>query len=192
MSVDTVGDQAPIQGPLSVLVGWASSGHAFRRNRVSKVLKVIAAALCNSGYSYRDVARMIGGMSYIAVRDAYISVVTCLPEVKRTHRRAVAIDGGDVALGERQFHLWVARDVESGNVLTFQASPGASVEDGARFLSVVASQCENKPLLRLGHGPNQPKGLVNLDLYFTTETSDSLIAKLGRLLAWTRPETRAV
>ena len=191
MSVETAGGGAPLQGPLSVLVGWASSGHAFRRNRVSKVRKVIAAALCNSGYSYRDIAQMIGGMSYIAVRDAYISVVTCLPEVKKVHRRAVAIDGGDVALGEKQFHLWVARDVDSGNILTFQASPGASVEDGARFLSVVASQCENKPLLRLGHGPNQPKGLVNLDLYFTTEANDSLIARLGRLLAWNRPETSA-
>ena len=152
---------------------------------------MIAAALCNSGYSYRDVARMIGGMSYIAVRDAYISVVTCLPEVKRAHRRAVAIDGGDVALGERQFHLWVASDVDSGNILTFQASPGASVEDGARFLSVVASQCENKPLVKLGHGSNQPKGLVNLDLYFTTEASESLMARLGRLLAWGRPESSA-
>jgi len=191
MSEEAVGSQAPLQGPLSVLIGWASSGHAFRRNRVPRVRKVIAAALCNSGYSYRDVARMVGGMSYIAVRDAYVSVITCLPEMKKAHRRAVAIDGGDVALGEKQYHLWLARDVDSGNILTFQASPGASVEDGARFLSVVASQCENKPLLRLGHGPNQPKGLVNLDLYFTAEANDSLIARLGRLLAWNRPETSA-
>ena len=152
---------------------------------------MIAAALCNSGYSYRDVARMIGGMSYIAVRDAYISVVTSLPDVTKAHRRAVAIDGEDVALGEKQFHLWLARDVDSGNILTFQASPGVSVEDGARFLSVVASQCENKPLLRLGRGPNQPKGLVNLDLYFNTEANESIIARLGRLLAWTRPDSSA-
>ena len=189
--METIGLQAPMQGPLSVLVSWASSGHAFKRNRVSRVKKVIAAALCNSGYSYRDVAGMVGGMSYIAVRDAYISVVTCLPEVKKAHRRAVAIDGADISLDEKQFHLWLARDVDSGGILTFQASPGVSVEDGARFLSVVASQCENKPLLRLGHGTNQPKGLVNLDLYFTTEANESLIARLGRLLAWGRPESSA-
>ena len=192
MSTETFGSQAPIQhGPLSVMIEWASSGHAFKRNRVSKVRKVMAAALCNSGYSYRDVAHMVGGMSYIAVRDAYFSVVTSLPEVKKAHRRAVAIDGTDVPLGEGRFHLWVARDVDSGSILTFQASPGASVEDGARFLSVVASQCENKPLLKLGQGTNQPKGLVNLDLYFTTETSESLIARLGRLFAWGRPDSSA-
>jgi len=190
--METIGDRAMPKGPLSVLVDWASSGHAFRRNRVSKVRKVVAAALCNSGYSYRDVAGMVGGMSYIAVRDAYISVNTCLPEVKKARRRAVAIDGADVALGERQFHLWLARDVDSGGILTFQASPGVSVEDGARFLSVVASQCENKPLLRLGHGANQPKGLVNLDLYFVAEPNESIISRLGRILAWARPESNAV
>jgi len=186
-----VGGQPIPLGPLSVLVEWASSGQAFRRNRVSRVRKVMAAALCNSGYSYRDVAGMIGGMSYIAVRDAYISVVTSLPEVKKAHRRAVAIDGADVSLDEKQFHLWLARDVDSGGILTFQASPSVSVEDGAMFLSVVASQCENKPLLRLGEGANQPKGLVNLDLYFTIETNESLIARLGRLFAWGRPESSA-
>jgi len=186
-----IGNQPPLLGPLSVLVEWASSGHAFKRNRVSKVRKVIAAALCNSGYSYRDVAGMVGGMSYIAVRDAYISVITSLPEVRRANRRAVAIDGADVGFGERQFHLWLARDIDSGGILTFQASPSASVEDGARFLSVVASQCENKPLLRMGQGANQPKGLVNLDLYFTMETNESFIARLGRLFAWGRPESSA-
>lgn len=191
MPSETPGNQAPAYGPLSVLVGWASSGHAFKRNRVSQVRKVLAAALCNSGYSYRDVAGMVGGMSYIAVRDAYISVVTCLPEVQKAHRRAVAIDGADVSFGDREFHLWLARDIDSGSILTFQASPGASVEDGARFLSMVASQCENRPLLRLGHGDNQPKGLVNLDLYFTTEPNESLIARLGRLLTWGRPESSA-
>jgi len=189
--MDAIGYQAPLPGPLSVLLEWASSGHAFRRNRVSRVRKVVAAALCNSGYSYRDVAGMVGGMSYIAVRDAYISVVTCLPEVKKSHRRAVAIDGTDVSVGEKQFHLWLARDIDSGGILTFQASPGVSVEDGARFLSVVASQCENKPFLRLGRGANQPKGLVNLDLYFTTVPNESLITRLGRLLTWGRQDPSA-
>jgi len=55
----------------------------------------------------------------------------------------------------------------------------------------VASQCENRPLLKLGHGDNQPRGLVNLDLYFATETNESLIARLGRLLMWGRQESSA-
>ena len=172
--------------PLSILTSWAGSVHAFRRTRVPVTKKVIAAALCNSGYSYRDVATMVGGISYIAARDAYIALVTSLPKDTRRHRREVAIDGADVALGRSVFHLWLARDVETGEIMSFQASPNASTEDGARFLSVVASQCENRPGLRLGSGPNHPRGLVNLDLYFTMVPARSLITRLGRLFPWNR------
>ena len=177
-------------GPLPILTSWAESAHAFRRNRVPVTKKVIAAALCNSGYSYRDVAVMVGGMSYIAARDAYLALVTSLPRDMRRHRRAVAIDGADIPLGKSVFHLWLARDVDTGEIMSFQASPDALAEDGARFLSVVASQCENRPSLRLGSGPNHPRGLMNLDLYFTRVAAPSLIARLGRLFPWNRsPES---
>jgi hypothetical protein len=156
---------------------------AFQRNRVEVVRKVVAAALCCGGYSYREVAKLVGGLSYVAARDAYFAMLTSLPEeVKRT-RREVAIDGGDVILDGNQFHVWLARDVDSGEIMAFQASPPASPEDGARFLSSVASQCSNKPYLRLGSGANAPRGLLNLDLYFQmTPAGNSIIERLGRLI----------
>ncbi len=169
-------------GPLSILSEWAVSVRAFRRNKVPVLKKVVAAALCNSGYSYREVAKMMGGMSYIAARDAYFSLTTSLPKDERKYRRSVAIDGSDVSMGGGSFHVWLARDVDSGEIMAFQASPGASAEDGARFLAGVASQCANKPLLRLGVGANHPRGLVNLDLYFQTAPNQSIIMRLGRLL----------
>jgi transposase-like protein len=169
-------------GPLSVLGEWALSVRAFRRNKVSVVKKVLAAALCNSGYSYREVSRMVGGLSYIAVRDAYVSLVTSLPKERKAHRRLVAIDGTDVGVGTSTYHLWLARDVDSGEIMSFQASPGPSAEDGSRFLANVASQCENAPLLRLGAGPNRPRGLVNLDLYFRAESDRSILMRLERLI----------
>ena len=169
-------------GPLSILGEWAMSTGAFKRNRVSVLNKVVAAALCNSGYSYRDVARMLGGMSYVAVRDAYFSLVTSLPQEKRRYRRCVAIDGADFLTNGRAYHLWLARDVDTGEIMSFQASPDASAEDGAKFLAGVAAQCENRPSLRLGAGPNRPRGLMNLDLYFQTAPAQSLITRLGRLL----------
>lgn len=169
-------------GPLSILGEWAVSVHAFRRNRVPVTKKVVAAALCNSGYSYRDVAKMLGGMSYIAARDAYFSLTTSLPKEERRYRRSVAIDGSDVSFGGASFHVWLARDVESGEIMAFQASPDASAEDGARFLSSVASQCSNRPFLRLGEGANHPRGLVNLDLYFQAAPNQSIITRLGRLI----------
>ena len=155
---------------------------AFKRNKVPVPNKVVAAALCNSGYSYRDVARMLGGMSYIAARDAYFSLTTSLPVEERRQRRSVAIDGSDVIMGGMLFHIWLARDIDTGEIMSFQASPDASAEDGARFLANVASQCSNKPLLRPGTGANRPRGLLTLDLYFQLQPSQSIITKLGRLL----------
>ena len=169
-------------GPLSILSEWAVSIHAYRRNRVPIGKKVLAAALCNSGYSYRDVARMIGGISYIAARDAYFSLVTSLPRERRVSRRCVAIDGADVSLNGNIFHVWLARDVDSGEIMSFQASPDASAVDGAKFLASVAAQCENRPLIRLGAGANHPRGLMNLDLYFQTTPAESFITRLGRLI----------
>ena len=181
--MSSLGMEAPGQqfGPLSILSEWALSVRAFRRNKVPVAKKVVAAALCNSGYSYRDVSRMLGGMSHIAARDAYFSLLTSLPSEERRYRRTVAIDGADVRLDGSSYHVWLARDVDSGEIMTFQASPDASAEDGARFLAGVAAQCTNRPLLRLGGGLNHPRGLVNLDLYFQTMPNQSIIMRIGRL-----------
>ncbi len=167
---------------MSILAQWASSMHAFKRNRVPVTKKVVAAALCNSGYSYREVSRMIGGISYVAARDAYFSLLTSLPKDEKRPRRTVAIDGSDVNIGGKNYHLWLARDVDSGEIMTFQASPNASVDDGARFLAAVAAQCSNTPYVRLGTGQNSPRGLTNLDLYFESSGNQSIIGRLGRLL----------
>jgi len=78
-------------------------------------------------------------------------------------------------------HLWLARDVDSGEILTFHASPTASAEDGARFLASVGAQCANRPYLRLGSGSNFPRGLVNLDLYFQFTPVPTLIERIERL-----------
>jgi len=125
---------------------------------------------------------MVGGMSYVATRDAYFSLVTSLPLEKRRVRRCVAIDGSDVPMNGKVYHVWLARDVDSGEIMSFQASPDASADDGARFLANVAAQCENRPLLRMGTDSNRPRGLMNLDLYFQTVPAQSFITRLGRLI----------
>jgi hypothetical protein len=170
-----------VHGPLFVLTEWAASVHAFRRNKVPSNKKVVAAALCNSGYSYREVAKMLGGMSHIAARDAYISLLTSLPREEKRYRRTVAIDGSDAAVGGKSFHVWLARDYDSGEIMSFQGSPDASAVDGTKFLAGVAAQCTNRPSLRLGTGASAPRGLVNLDLYFQTEPNQSRLNWLGRL-----------
>ncbi len=178
---------AQAAGPMSILTEWALSVHAFRRNRGPVTKKVVAAALCNSGYSYRDVSQRLGGISYVAARDAYFSLLTSLPREEKRYRRSVAIDGSDFQIGGSSYHVWLARDFDSGEIMAFQASPDASAEDGAKFLASVAAQCSNRPFLRLGVGPNHPRGLINLDLYFQTPHYQSIVTRLGRLLLGVTP-----
>lgn len=165
-----------------MLVEWASSMGAFKRNRAPPEKKMVAAALCNAGYSYREVASMLGGLSYIGARDAYVAMLTSLPEVEKRERREVAIDGGDVDIGGKVFHLWLARDVGTGEIMTFHASPDPTAEDGARFLAAVGAQCSNRPVAKLGTGQNEPKEMVNLDLYFQRLPALSFIERIGKLL----------
>ncbi len=169
-------------GPMSILTEWAFSMGVFRRNKLPSAKKVVAAALCNAGYSYRDVASMVGGLSYIAARDAYLAMLTSLPEESKRFRREIAIDGAEVDFEGHGFYLWIARDVDAGEIMTFHASPGPSAEDGAKFLAAVATQCSNRPLVRLGAGPNYPRGLINVDLYFQPTSPQSIIGRIGRLL----------
>jgi hypothetical protein len=168
-------------GPIPILTDWALSMGVFRRNRMAPARKVMAAALCNAGYSYREVAEMVGGLSYIAARDAYLAMLTSLPEESRRYRREVAIDGQDVEFDGRRFYLWLARDVDFGEIMAFHGSPGPTAEDGVRFLAAVAAQCANTPLLRKGTGPNYPRGLINLDLYFQLTPPSSIIGRIGKL-----------
>jgi transposase-like protein len=160
---------------------------AFRRNKASPRRKVVAAALCNAGYSYREVASMVGGISHVAAREAYLSLVTSLPPEERKSRKEVAIDGSEVALDGRSYYIWLARDVDSGEFLSFQGSPTGSAEDGDRFLAAVAAQCSNRPIIRLGSEPNRPKGLLNLDLYFQSSSSLSFVGRISRIFLGTAP-----
>jgi transposase-like protein len=178
-------------GPMTILTEWAVSMGAFRRNRMDPAKKVVAAGLCNAGYSYREVARMVGGLSYIAARDAYLAMITSLPEEAKKYRREVAIDGANVLVDEHRFWLWIARDVDTGEIMSFHVSPTASAEDASRFLASIGSQCANRPLVRLGVGPNYPRGLLNLDLYFQTTPSPSLMGRIGRLILGSSQQTNS-
>ena len=169
-------------GPLSLLSAWAISVGAFRRNKMPVEKKVVAAGLCNAGYSYRDVARMVGGLSHIAARDAFLALNTSLPERDKRVRREIAIDGAEVDLEGRGFYIWLARDVETGDIMAFHASTSAGADEGSRFLARVGSLCLNRPAVRLGLGTNAPAGLINLDLYFQTAAPPNLFGRLGRLI----------
>ena len=160
---------------IELIAEWGLTNSAFRRNRLDVRRKVLAAVLAASGVSYREAAGLLGGMSHIAVRDSYVSLTGILPRGEKVHRRSVAIDESVVKVGRDQAWVWLARDVDRGQTLSFMASFTGSPEDSATFARSVLETCSNKPLLRPGRGPNRPRALKNLDFYFQTEGSSGVV-----------------
>lgn len=160
---------------IDLLAEWGLANSAFRRNKLSVRRKVLAAVLAASGTSYRETATLLGGMSHIAVRDSYIGLTGILPRGEKVFRRAIALDESVVRLGNEQAYLWLARDVDTGQTLSFMCSFTGSPEDSATFALSVLETCSNRPAARLGRGPNRPRGLKNLDFYFQTEPPSSVV-----------------
>jgi hypothetical protein len=165
---------------LDILADWGSTNGAFLRNRVDVRRKVLAAVMVASGVSYRETARLLGGMSFIAARDSYIRLTGILPSEERVPRRVVALDESVAKVAGRPAYLWLARDVDSGKTLTFRYSPTGSPEDSAEFARAVLALCTNKPAARLGRGPNRPRALKNLDFYFAMETPPGVVQRVRR------------
>ncbi|MDV3277492.1 MAG: hypothetical protein LYZ69_03375 [Nitrososphaerales archaeon] len=166
---------------LDLLIDWAVSNRAFKRNKVGVKSKVLAAALVASGVSYREAAVMLGGMSFIAVRDSYLRIASLLPKGERKHRRFVAIDESVIRIGGGPSYLWLARDVDSGETISFRCSFSGSPEDSAAFAGSVLENCSNRPAARLGRGANRPKALKNLDFYFQTEGPSGVVQMIQRI-----------
>jgi len=156
---------------LEFLSVWAKDNYIIKRNRIPIEKKVMAVILCASGHSYRDASRILGGISHVAVHDAVKAVMTALPPPERK-RRLVAIEENAVHVNsETQGVVWMARDVDSGEILAFRCSVSKSPQDGKKFIDSVLAVCTERPLLRIGRGPNFPHSLRSLDLYFQIDTS---------------------
>jgi transposase-like protein len=149
---------------------WAKHNYIIKRSRIPIEKKVMAVILCASGYSYRDVSKMMGGMSHVAVHNATKTVMSALPLEKK--RRLVAIEENALHLnGQTEGVVWMARDADSGEILAFRCSVNRSPQDGKKFIDSVLAVCTERPLLRVGRGPNFPHSLRSLDLYFQIDTS---------------------
>jgi len=122
---------------------------------------------------------MLGGISHVAVHDAHKSVMAALPPLEKK-RRLVTIEENEAYLNsETQAVLWMARDVDSGEILAFRCSVSRSPEDGKKFISSVLAVCTERPLLRVGRGPNFPHSLKSLDLYFMIDTTATIRQRIS-------------
>ncbi len=156
---------------LEFLATWAKEQHIIKRSRIPTEKKMLAAIMCSSGYTSRDASKILGGISHVAVHDAFKSVTAALPSLVKK-RRLVSIEENMVYLNpETQSVVWLARDADSGEILSFKCSVTGALPDQKRFSDTVLASCTERPLLRVGRGPNFPKSLTSLDLYFQIDTT---------------------
>lgn len=169
-------------GVLDLLVEWAVSNRAFTRNKVGVRKKVLAAVLASSGVPYREVASLVGSMTYVAARDCHLRISRLLPPPVKSFRRCVAIDETVTAISGLPAFLWLARDLDTGQTLSFRCSFNGSPEDSAAFAQSVLHLCSNRPMVRLGKGTNRPRALKNLDFYFQPEAGTGVIQIIQKFL----------
>jgi hypothetical protein len=160
---------------IEFLSGWVKEKNIVKRSRIPTEKKVMAAVICSSGYTYRDASRMLGGISHVAAHDAHKAVIAALPSLEKK-RRLVTIEENPANLNkDMQGVIWLARDADTGEILSFRCSVNGSPQDGKKFIDSVLAVCTERPLLRVGRGPNFPRSLRSLDLYFQIDTTPTTI-----------------
>ncbi len=181
---------APTPTIVEFLSAWAKDQNVIKRSRIPIEKKVLAAVMCTSGYTYRDASKLLGGISHVAVHDAHKAMMATLPTLEKT-RRLVTIEENIAYLNkETQAVIWLAKDVETGEILSVRCSVSRSPEDGKRFIESVLSACTGRPLLRVGRGPNFPHSLKSLDLYFQIDTTATIRQRISNFfLGGSEPKT---
>ena len=160
---------------------WAKDKDVIKRSRISTEKKVLAAVLVASGFTSRDASKILGGISHVAVHDAHRSIMAALPPLEKK-RRLVSIDENQANLNtDVQGVVWLARDVDSGEILSFRCSVNGSPQDGKKFIDSVLAVCTERPILKVGRGASFPHSLRSLDLYFQIDTTGA--AKIRERIA---------
>ncbi len=172
------------------LSAWAKDQNIVKRSRIPTEKKVLAAVMCASGYTSRDASKILGGISHVAVHDAHKSVEAALPHLERK-RRLVTIEENPAYLNsDLQGVIWLARDADSGEILSFRCSVNRSPEDGKKFIDSVLAVCTDRPLLRVGRGPGFPHTLRSLDLYFQIDTSATIRQRISNFFLGSSEQKR--
>ncbi len=150
---------------------WAKDRDIIKRSRIPTDKKIMAALLCSSGYTSRDAAKILGGISHVAVHDAFKSVTAAMPPLQKKDRTVTIDENAAYLNAGAQGVVWMARDADSGEILALACSLTKSPQDGKKFIESVLASCNGRPLLRVGRGPDFPHNLRSLDLYFHIDTA---------------------
>ena len=162
---------APPQSILHFVSDWAVGNGTFKRSKVPMDKKILGVFLSYSGFTYREAAKLLGGISHVAVHDAYKSVFGAFPRLQKKDRTVIIEENAAYLNSTTEGVIWMARDADSGEILALRCSVTKSPSDGRKFIESVLQSCNGRPLLRVGRGPGFPHSLKSLDYYFKIDTS---------------------
>lgn len=91
------------------------------------------------------------------------------------------MDESVLKLGGTLVYLWLARDPDSGETLSFVCSFAVSPEDSATSARSVLSTRSDRLAVRVERGPSRPRAMKSLDLYFETEGTSGVVQTIQRV-----------
>jgi len=167
---------------IEFLSAWARDQNIIQRSRIPIEKKVIAAVMCESGYTSRDASKIIGGISHVVVKGSHKRIMAALPRLEKKSRMVTIEENVADLNSNLQGVLWLARDADSGEVISIRCSLNRSPEDGKKFIESVLAVCTGRPVLRVGRGPSFPSSLRSLDLYFRIDTTATIRQRITNFL----------
>jgi transposase-like protein len=149
---------------IEVITDIAKENGAFQRNRVAPEKKVLVALLCFSGFTYRQAAEVVGGISYVGVHDAFMALRSVFPYPTKKQRRAVTVEEARSKLSKESVFVWGAKDQDTNEVLLLRCSLSRSADEAERFILDTLAYCDNSPLFSVDGGPWQPQSFKKFNL----------------------------
>jgi transposase-like protein len=172
---------------IEFLSAWAKDNNVIKRSRIPTEKKLLGAILCSSGYTYRDASKLLGDISHVAVHDAHKSLSAALPPMEKKGRMVTIQENLVYLNSTSQAVLWLARDLDTGEILSLRCSTSRSPEDGKKFIDSVLATCLGRPILRVGRGPSFPNSLKSLDLYFQIDTTSTIRQRISNFFLGSEP-----
>ncbi|MGB9659441.1 MAG: DDE-type integrase/transposase/recombinase [Nitrososphaerales archaeon] len=105
-----------------------------------------------SGLSYRGAVAPFF-VSHESVRLWCIRIAGAIPRPERKLREKVAVDESKLKLRGYLFFIWIARDVNTKEILSIRVSYKRSSLDAYLFLKDVMRYCEKRPRIVVDKGP---------------------------------------
>ncbi|KAA0006488.1 MAG: IS6 family transposase, partial [Thermoplasmata archaeon] len=135
-------------------------------------IKLIATILYYAGISFRKTSKFLADFerfSHESVRMWYHKMSRVFTTSKK-YRRCIAVDETKIKIGNRDWYVWAAIDVDSWEIVGVMVTEWRTSIDVIKFAREILKYCNNKPVIKTDRGPWYRWTLQRLGLKHEYET----------------------